>query len=285
MKQPVTGAEALITVDGEQTVCLETRGSNSDALLYDLKATLEMLIYDCWPGSPQDDEPPFTFTVPCPTAGCKGKYALNVLQAERDAQRVDAPCDARRPHRHLIAKLLYGIELPTTVLEIWKSTLANQTFAQPPRLLEVSKALEPNAGERLTKNSVQVQLYCELSEKLVPGAVDIIKVRKNWADDLSEWGPWVAGHLKTLWSTPEADSTSKALPKQGGGKSNRKHVLGLPKGRLMRPEGQMLPRPLADKLIEIAYKGGMRQTQLSDGRWVWASKEEADRNDPTIPKE
>ena len=53
----------------------------------------------------------------------------------------------------------------------------------------------------------------------------------------------------------------------------------------MRPEGQILPRALADKLIEIAYKGEMRQTQLSDGRWVWANKEEADRNDPTIPKE
>jgi hypothetical protein len=45
------------------------------------------------------------------------------------------------------------------------------------------------------------------------------------------------------------------------------------------------PSALADKLIEIANKGKMEQTQLSDGRWVWASKEEADRNDPTIPKE
>jgi hypothetical protein len=62
-------------------------------------------------------------------------------------------------------------------------------------------------------------------------------------------------------------------------------ALGLPKGRWLRPEGQILPRALADKLIETANKGGMRQTQLSDGRWVWASKEEADRNDPTIPKE
>ena len=53
----------------------------------------------------------------------------------------------------------------------------------------------------------------------------------------------------------------------------------------MRPDGQILPSAVADKLIAIANKGDMRQTQLSDGRWVWASKEEADRNDPTIPKE
>jgi len=32
-------------------------------------------------------------------------------------------------------------------------------------------------------------------------------------------------------------------------------------------------------------RGSLRQTQVSDGRWVGASKEEADRNDPTIPKE
>ena len=29
----------------------------------------------------------------------------------------------------------------------------------------------------------------------------------------------------------------------------------------------------------------MRQTQLSKWRRIWASKEEADRNDPTIAKE
>ena len=47
-----------------------------------------------------------------------------------------------------------------------------------------------------------------------------------------------------------------------------------------------LTASVADKLIAIANKGEMRQTQrLSDGRWVWASKEEADRDDPAIPKE
>jgi hypothetical protein len=85
--------------------------------------------------------------------------------------------------------------------------------------------------------------------------------------------------------TPDADLDFKSLPKHEDWKGDRKPVLGLPKGRLMRPEGQILPRALADKLIEIAFKGEMRQTQLSDGRWVWANKEEADRNDPTIPKE
>ena len=64
-----------------------------------------------------------------------------------------------------------------------------------------------------------------------------------------------------------------------------KQLLGLPDGRLTRPYGQILPTPVADKLITIANKGSMSKTQLSDGRWVWASKEEADRNDPTIPKE
>ena len=64
-----------------------------------------------------------------------------------------------------------------------------------------------------------------------------------------------------------------------------KEFLKLPKGRLMRLDGDILPSAVADKLITMANKGGMGQTQLSAGRWVWASKEEADRNDPTISKE
>jgi hypothetical protein len=286
LRHPITGAEALITVDGEQTICMETRGPQSDVLIHDLQETLVRLIYDQWPGSKQDEEPPFTFTVPCPTPDCKGKYALNVLQAEqREGHRDEAFCDARRPHRHQVAKLLYGIELPSALAEIRKSTLAGQTFGQPPRLLEISAPPEINAGKRLTTDRVGIQLYCELSEKLVPGASKTIEVPKDWADELRKWGPWAAGHLKTLWSVPDADFDFKGLPKHEDRKGDGKHVLGLPKGRLMRPEGQILPRSLADKLIEIAYKGDMRQTQLSDGRWVWASKEEADRNDPTIPKE
>ena len=286
LRHPITGAEALITVDGEQTICMETRGPQNDVLIHDLQETLVRLIYDQWPGSKRDEEPPFTFTVPCPTPDCKGKYALNVLQAEqREGHRDEAFCDARRPHRHQIATLLYGIELPSALAEIRKSTLAGQTFGQPPRLLEISEPPEINAWKRLTTDRVGIQLYCELSEKLVPGASKTIEVPKDWADELRKWGPWAAGHLKTFWSVPDADSDFKGLPKHDDRKGDGKHVLGLPKGRLMRPEGQILPRSLADKLIEIAYKGDMRQTQLSDGRWVWASKEEADRNDPTIPKE
>lgn len=53
----------------------------------------------------------------------------------------------------------------------------------------------------------------------------------------------------------------------------------------MRPVGQILPTSLADQLIRIANKGNMRQTKLSDGTYVWASPEEARRNDPTEPKE
>jgi internalin A len=293
LRHPITGAEALITVDGEQTICVETRGHQSDVLIHDLQETLVRLIYDRWPGSKQDEEPPFTFTVPCPTPECRGKYALNVLQAEREAQREDAFCDARRPHRHRVAKLLYGIELPTTIVEIGKLELASRTFGMPPRLLEISTALQKtlNAVQGLTKERVQIQLYCELSEKLVPGAVDVVEMDKDWVAEARRWLPWAAGKLTILRkidSMPTSDPDYFGdLPKDQDRKVDAaaKSLLGLPKGRLMRSEGQILPGPVADKLIAIANKGNMRQTQLSDGRWVWASKEEADRNDPTIPKE
>ena len=117
--------------------------------------------------------------------------ALNVLQAEREAQREDAFCDARCPHRHPVAKLLYGIELPAAVAEIGKLELAGRTFGMPPRLIEISAALQKDSQcsrKGLTKERVQIQLYCELSEKLVPGAVDVVEVDKDWVGEAQEMG-------------------------------------------------------------------------------------------------
>ena len=142
-----------------------TRASKR-VLIHDLQETLVRLIYDRWPGLQLDEDPPFTFTVPCSTPDCRGKYALNVLRAEREAQQEGAFCDARRPHSHPVAKLLYGIELPTTLAETRKLELASRTYGMPPRLLEISAALQKNlnAVENLTKERIQIQVYCELSE-------------------------------------------------------------------------------------------------------------------------
>lgn len=290
LRHPITGAEALITVDGEQTICMETRGPQSDVLIHDLQETLVRLIYDRWPGSKQEQAPPFKFNVPCPSRKCPGKYRLNVLQKQRDARQQDAFCDGPDTHEHRVAKLLYGIELPTTVVELGKLELASRTYGMPPRLLEISPALQKtlNAVEQLTKERVQIQLYCELSQKLVPRAADVVELDKDWVAELRKLVPWVAGNLYKVFSKPSGDLDEfPGLPKDEERKVDAagKHFAGLPKGRLMRPDGQILPSAVADKLIAIANKGDMRQTQLSDGRWVWASKEEADRNDPTIPKE
>ena len=251
-------------MDGEQTVCMETRGPNSDVLIHDLQETLVRLIYERWPGSLQDEEQPFAFTVPCPTAGCNGRYELTVLQSERDAKREDAPCNKRPPHRHPIAKLLYGIELPSSGAEGRKVMLDSRTHGQPPRLLEVSEPSERDAGKRLTKNCVRIELYCELSEKLVPGAAATIEVDKDWVEAVKRWLPWVEGQFKMLYktiSTPDADLDFKGLPKPADQKNAAgNQALSLPKGRLLRPEGQILPSAMADKLIEIAYRGGMLQT-------------------------
>jgi hypothetical protein len=75
-----------------------------------------------------------------------------------------------------VTRLLYGIELPPAVVEFGKLELASRTFGMPPRLLEISPALQKNlnAVKGLTTDRVQLQLYCELSEKLVPGAVDVV---------------------------------------------------------------------------------------------------------------
>ena len=293
LRQPISGAEALITVDGEQTICMETRGHQSDVLIHDLQETLVRLIYDRWPGSRQEQAPPFKFNVPCPSPNCPGKYRLNVLQRQREAKQRDSFCDGPETHEHPIAKLLYGIELPTGPADMRRLELAGRTYGMPPRLIEISEALQKNlnAVEHLTKERIQIQVYCELSEQPVRGAVDVVEVDRDWVAEVRKWVPWVAGKLATLYkvsSLPTGDLDDfGGLPKDADRKVDAvgKQLLGLPKGRLMRPDGHILPGAVADELIAIANKGNMRQTQLSDGRWVWASKEEADRNDPTIPKE
>ncbi|MGB9162865.1 MAG: COR domain-containing protein, partial [Rhodomicrobium sp.] len=290
LRDPITGAEALITVDGEQTICMETRGPQSDVLIHDLQETLVRLIYDRWPGSRQEQAPTFKFNVPCPSLSCPGKYRLNVLQKQRDARQRESFCDVPETHEHPVAKLLYGIELPTTTAEFEKLELASRTFGRPPRLIEISAALQKNlnAVENLTKERVKIQLYCELSEKLVPGADGEVEVDKDWVAELRKLMPWVAGNLYKVFSKPSGDLDEfPGLPKDEDRKVDAaaKQLLKLPKGRLMRPDGDILPTSVADKLITMAKKGNMEQTQLSTGRWVWASKEEADRNDPTISKE
>jgi hypothetical protein len=279
LRHPISGAEALITVDGEQNVCMETRGSWKEALLYDLKTTLEKLIYDKWPGTLNDEEPPFTFTVPCPTPDCKGKYAFNVLQAEqREGGRDEAFCDGRRAHRHPVATLLHGIQLPTAFAEMQKHELSGRTYGAPPRLLEISEPLDGPAPDRLTKDRRQIQLCCELSGKPVPGATGVIEADKEL---------WERARKSVSFALKVPVGDFKNLPTPGGRKldPNQEYFLKLSEGRSERLDGQILPSEVASKLIAIANKGEMRQTQLSDGRWVWASKEEADRNDPTIPKE
>ena len=70
------------------------------------------LIDDRWPGSNRT-KPAVHLLGAVPGARMPGKYDLNVIsEPEREAQREDASAMPAAAHRHRVAKLLYGIELP-----------------------------------------------------------------------------------------------------------------------------------------------------------------------------
>ena len=57
----------------------------------------------------------------------------------------------------------------------------------------------------LTKERAKIQLYCELSGKLVPGADGEVEVDKDWVAELRKLMPWVAGNLYKVFSKPSGD--------------------------------------------------------------------------------
>jgi internalin A len=294
LRHPHSGAEGLVTVDGEQSIRLETRGLGADSLMADLKASVERLVHERWPGTAGDAVPPYRFLVPCPTPGCQGHYPLRDLEADLHQKRSEAACVGGGRHTHAIGKLLYQIEESNAVAEIRRADLGSQTYGQPPRFVEISPVNEQTLRGRAKgaiKRRVRIQIYCELSEKPVDGAVDVVEVDKKSWEAAKRWAPWVVRGAIVFGGgigVPMPTDDPSDVPSSGDRKKSDagdEQLLNLPIGKLVRPDGQILPSELADKLIAIANKGNMRQTRVSTGRWVWASPDEADRNDPTVPKE
>jgi internalin A len=289
LRHPHSRAEALITVDGEQMIHMEARGPGSDALMYDLKATLERLIFDRWPGIDSGGKLPFKFTVPCLTKDCTGSYDLTVLQADKTDGREQSRCNDRQTHQHPISMLLHGMPLATGVAEIRKSNLAQQTYGRPPRLIEISDPPLDKAAAKAkdkAKRRVRVQIYCEMSGAVVPAAVDDIEVDKAWWSAAKQWAPYLGKVFLDVLTTGGLAGEGADMPgKRDGAREADEQMQDLPRGKFLRPDGQILSSGIADVLIGIAGKGDMRQTQLSQGRWLWASKAEADANDANIPKE
>ncbi len=291
LRHPNTHAEALVTVDGEQTVHFEARGPRADALMQDLQDTFVRLVESRWPGTAQDEEPPYQFTVPCLTPGCRGHYSLNVLRAELAAKKSDdAACAGSTPHRHKLLRLLYGIEPTAAEDASRKMRNLHLTYGKPPRLIEISDAPPETIAGRLKKR-VKIQVYSELSETPVSGASDMVAVDTKWWEATKKWGPYVAGEMFKAGMKMAFPDGTVGLPDMPEARDDQcpddanHQVFDLPKGLLIIPIGQHLPQPVADKLIAIANKGDMRQTELSDGLWVWVSASEADRNDTSKPKE
>jgi hypothetical protein len=85
------------------------------------------------------------------------------------------------------------------------------------------------------------------------------------------------------------DSTKDVIDKvEGLTGQGQADVRGLAKGarEVDRDRGRYVDPAIAKVLCRAAEKGGMTQIQMDDDkRWRWVSREIADRNDRSVPKE
>jgi internalin A len=286
LRHPHTGAEALIRVDGEQTIRMEARGPAADVLLIDLQSTLEALVDERWPGVAGEKRRPYRFTVPCPK--CSGSFSLTSLRAAKSKQDV-AYCDGEG-HDVSIVSLLYGIEASEEAEEGRRARRMHLTYGRHPRQLDISDVpTETMAGkaQSATKRRIKVQVCSEVSGSLVDGASDVVEVDKDWWEAAKKWGPTAVrgaiGAATAIFTgvpigLPDVDLGGRGDPSVG-------QLADMPKGRVEIPLGQIMPSAVADRLISIANRGNMRQTEMADGSWLWASPSEWRRNDPNVPKE
>lgn len=298
LRNPHTAAEALVTVDGEDKIRIEVRGFDANGLMAELAGSLERLVYETWPGTEQDREPPFKYFIPCPTPKCQGRFGRRDLIADLHQQVDTARCEGGGRHAHDIRALLHGVGLPSADRKLDRiieriSKVHGQVSSEPPRIISIESVKRTVKSPQILGRTIRIQIYCEVLRTPVAGAVEAVSVPKEWWRAVKPWIPFVASAGSMLaagFGIPmpadsglgDAYDAAREVLKKDEHDVDRTERHGV----LERPDGVHVPAAFAEKLIQIAKKGGMSQVQMdSDGRWVWVSKKVAERNDRTIAKE
>jgi internalin A len=226
---------------------------------------------------------------------------------------LSASVDLAAGLRHLEDKL-DSLEVTLSDMRGGISDILGYVSNEAPRIYSL-RPLEPGRWNvlRLVQDlfqlRVEVQIWCEEMNRPVPGAVEVVSINREWAGHLRAWAPtlsdlvalaatvgasaaaWgaltaiTAEHMKEL---SEATKTVLgAVKRVGGGLDWSRaheyfqdaHEVALECGRYVDPE-------IAKVLCKAAKKGGMACIQMDDDkRWRWVSREIADRNDRSVPKE
>ena len=244
--------------------------------------------------------------------GRRCRYSIDELLTGQPA-----PFSARGEFAEGVRRLEQKLESIDGTLAAMRSGIGDilgYVSNEAPRIYSL-KPVEPSRwsllrqAQELVQQRVEVQIWCEEMNRPVPGAVDVVAIDRVWVEHLHRWAPTLrklvalaatVGTGAAAWGVLAAvtaqemkglsEGTKEVLDKVEGvtGKHPRSAARELAgaAARSSWSAGAMLQPAIAAVLCKAAEKGGMTRIQMDDDkRWRWVSREIADRNDRSVPKE
>jgi internalin A len=275
LRHPLQNAEAVIRVDGERRVDIETRGPDAGPFISELKGSLDKIIADTWRAAAEAEVKPYRYAVPCPK--CEhGSYGYDDLRADFREGETTAKCENGKRCTNDISTLLEGFSRAAD-LDPTTRALLRATSNEPPHIITVTKVPRPL---RLGQN-VRVDVHCEYTERIVEGATETIALDNELWVKLKEWGPglFIAGVKVWIGLDP-------SIRKRQGVRQNEDLADAVEKtGRLERAPNTFIETAFGEFLAKTARKGGMTQIEMNnDGRLLWVAPDVARGQDPNRPK-
>jgi small GTP-binding protein len=287
-RDPVSGDELLIQAEGHNKLGLEERGRDTPLMLERATSALRTVTNRYWPETRDTTSPPYDEHVPCCHDGCKeGYHVLNAIKSAYRSGRSLSACSTGH-HQVRITELLHGVahnsERDELLVHI-KELLGNHhaTKNEAPRILHVSHVDGHLAQERT------LRLVCELTGEPVIETERTVRIEANW---LKAFKTFAVGAIKGagLAAAGDLGGAAEQVLKAGADvvdiEDDENPVMEFPIGFSERRVGEAVSQDVDQILRKMAEKGKMRQVcDRETGKWLWASKQAADANDPTQPKE
>jgi hypothetical protein len=274
LRHPLQKAEAVIRVDGERRVDLQTRGPDAGLFISELKGSLDKIIADTWRAAGEAEVKPYRYAVPCPTCD-RGSYGYDDLRADLRKGDDTAKCENGDRCTNQILGLLEGF---SRAVDPDRRELLRHLTNKPPHIISVTKVRRMGG---LMGQRVRIDIHCEYTERIVEGATNTFPLDSELWVKLKEWGPGL--FFAAAKASMGLDPTFR---KRRVVRQNEDLADAVEKtGRLERAPNTFIEAAFGEFLAKTARKGGMMQVEMNnDGRLLWVAPDVARAQDPNQPK-
>ncbi len=278
LSHPLQKAEALIRVDGERRVDIETRGPDAGLFISELKGSLDKIIANTWRAGVEAEEKPYRYAVPCPSCE-QGSYGYDDLRSDFHDGETEARCEGGKRCRNKVADLLEGFSRAYDTVALNRMLMRGATN-EPPHIITITKV--PGMLGGLLGSKYRIDIHCEYTQASVAGASDTLAFDTKMWSRLQEWGPglFVSAAKMAMGMDFEIPGRRQIERRNQEFKDAVERT-----GRLERAPQTFIEQEFGDLLAKIARKGGMKQVEMhNDGRLLWVSADIADGQDPNKPR-